>query len=349
MPARVRPLRTLLIVVGIVLATVLLGACQGSSNPQDTLSPQGPVARTQTTLFYTVFWIAVVIFFAVEGTLLYVMFRFRHRRGPEEILPKQVHGNTRMEIGWTIAPTLLLAIIAIPTVATIYNLRPSEKNNPLHVTVVGHQWWWEFKYDELGITTANEMHIPANRPVNITLQSKDVIHAFHVPSLAGQIDAVPGHDNLMWLQADNPGTYLGQCTQFCGESHAFMRFRVIADAPNDFDAWAANQKAGPVAPTGNTQAGAQLFATGSFTVNGTQYQCIACHTIQGVSQGQVGPNLTHFDSRTTFAGATLDNTPDEVARWLHNPQAIKPGAIMPNLHLTDQQIADLVAYLESLK
>lgn len=349
MPARVRPFRTLLIVACAVLVALLFSACLGSKNPQDTLAPRGPVAHDQKQLFYPIFWIAVVIFVAVEGLFLYALFRFRHRRGQEDILPKQVHGNTRMEIGWTIAPTLLLAIIAIPTVATIYNLRPKNVNNPLNVTVVGHQWWWEFKYDDLGITTANELHIPAGRRVNISLQSKDVIHAFHVPSLAGQIDAVPGHDNLMWLEAANPGTYLGQCTQFCGESHAFMRFRVIADSTDDFTAWVANQQAPPVAPTGDAQAGAQLFANGTFTVKGTQYQCVACHTIQGVSQGQVGPNLTHFASRTTLAGSTLENTPDQVMRWLRNPPGVKPGSIMPNLQLTQQQIDDLTAYLESLK
>jgi cytochrome c oxidase subunit 2 len=256
-----------------------------------------------------------------------------------------------MEIGWTIAPTLLLALLAIPTVATIYHLAPSRQigNDPLRITVVGHQWWWEFDYPDQKVVTANELHIPAGRSILLTIDSVDVIHAFYVPELAGQIDAIKGHHNQLWLQADQPGTYLGQCTQFCGASHAFMRFRVMADSQSDWDSWVTNQEQPPVAAPGNAAAGAQLFATGSFTVDKVIYQCVACHAINGVSQGAVGPNLTHFATRTSFAGGTLDNTPENVTKWLHDPRAIKPNAVMPNLHLTDEQIASLVAYLGTLK
>ncbi|MHB8578009.1 MAG: cytochrome c oxidase subunit II, partial [Dehalococcoidia bacterium] len=313
-------------------------ACWGT-NPQDTLSPRGPVAHDEKALFYPIFWIAVVVFFLVEGLLVYCLIRFRHKPGTD-VLPKQVHGNTRLEIGWTIAPTLLLAIISIPTVATIYNLAPKNTADSINVTVVGHQWWWEFQYPDLGVVTANELHIPTGRRINLTLHSIDVIHAFHVPELAGQLDVVPGHSNEMWIQSDKPGTFYGQCTQFCGASHAFMRFRVMADAQPDFDTWVAAQKAPPIAPTGAATKGSQLFANGA---------CIGCHTIQGVSQGKVGPNLTHFGSRTTLAGASLDNTPANVQKWIHNPQAVKPQAKMPNLHLSDQDVADLVKYLETLK
>jgi cytochrome c oxidase subunit 2 len=341
----------------LLLATLLAATACWGTNPQDTLAPRGPVASDQKALFYPAFWIAVVIFFLVEGLLVYAVIHFRHRRThPDDRLVKQVHGNTRIEIAWTLAPTLLLAILAIPTVATIYNLEPKRTSDSLQVNVVGHQWWWEFQYTDYPdnntpskfVTTANELHIPVGRRVNITLKSVDVIHAFFVPSLAGQLDAVPGHNNQMWIQADQTGTYLGQCTQFCGASHAFMRFRVIAD--DNFDGWIAAQKAPPVAPTGDTQAGAQLFAQMTFNNPGHKAgACYGCHTINGVSQGNVGPNLTHFASRTTFAGSTLDNTPENVAKWLRDPQAVKPDAIMPNLGLSDQQINDLVAYLESLK
>jgi cytochrome c oxidase subunit 2 len=341
MASRSRFNRRLVLSVSLVLLALGSAACIGSKNPQDTLSPRGPAAADAKALFYPAFWIAVVVFVLVEGLLVFFVLRYRHRPGQDR-LPKQVHGNTRAEIGWTIAPTLLLGILAIPTVATVYHLNPAnhKDNNPLNVTVIGHQWWWEFDYTDLGVITANELHIPANRSILLTMNSVDVIHAFYVPELAGQIDVVPGHNNKMFLQADTPGTYLGQCTQFCGASHAFMRFRVMADPPGDFDAWVTNQKAGPVAPTGDTQAGAQAFANGA---------CIGCHTIQGVSQGKVGPNLTHFGSRTTLAGGTLDNTAADVQKWIHDPQAVKPSAKMPNLHLSDQDIANLVAYLESLK
>ena len=285
-----------------------------------------------------------------KGTLIYFAIHYRHRPG-RDFLPRQVHGNTRVEIGWTIAPTLLLALLAIPTVATIYHLAPShqEDSNTLQVTVVGHQWWWEFDYPDQKVVTANELHIPAGRSVVLTLQSVDVIHAFYVPELAGQIDAIPGHHNQLWIEADQPGTYLGQCTQFCGASHAFMRFHVMADSPSDWNAWVANQQQPPATPSGNAAAGAQLYATGSFAVGKVTYQCIACHSITGVSQGNVGPNLTHFASRTTFAGSTLDNTDANIMTWLQNPGAVKPGVDMPNLHLTSDQISNLVAYLDTLK
>ncbi len=339
MIARKRHLRTL-VITAVSLATVLVcTACFGSSNPQDTLAPRGPVAGEEKGLFYPIFWIAVVVFFAVEGLLVIAVYRFRHRQGTDTI-PKQVHGNTRVEIAWTIAPTLLLALISIPTVASIYHLAPTKANNPLNVTVVGHQWWWEFQYPDLGVVTANELHIPTHRHVNLVLNSIDVIHAFYVPELAGQLDVVPGHNNQMYIEANNPGDYSGQCTQFCGTSHAFMRFRVIADQPGDFDSWVAAQKADPVAPSADTQAGATAFANGA---------CIGCHTIKGVSQGKVGPNLTHFASRTTFAGSSLPNEAENVQKWIHDPQSVKPDARMPNLHLSDDEIANLVKYLETLK
>ena len=341
MASRSRLFRRLIQCSALLLLAVGSAACIGDKNPQDTLSPRGPAAADAKALFYPAFWIAVVVFFLVEGALVYFVVRFRHRRGVDR-LPRQVHGNTRAEIAWTIAPTLLLGLLSIPTVATIYHLAPSRysDSNPINVSVIGHQWWWEFDYTDLGVTTANELHIPTGRAIVLTLGSVDVIHAFFVPQLAGQIDAVPGHQNQLFIQADKAGTYLGQCTQFCGASHAFMRFRVMADTPDDFTGWLNGQKQGPVAPTSSTQAGAQDFANGA---------CIGCHTIQTVSTGKVGPNLTHFGTRTTLAGATLDNTPDNVAKWIRDPQAVKPSAKMPNLHLSEQEITDLVAYLESLK
>jgi len=337
MPSRTRLLRRLVIVGTILTAALALTACVGSPNPEDTLSPHGTVARDQQQLLIVAFWIAGVIFFVVEGLLVYSVYRFR-RRGREPGLPRQIHGNTRIEIIWTIAPTLLLVFLTIPTVATIYRLEPKTTPDSLQVRVVGHQWWWEFQYTDKGVVTANELHIPLNTRVNLTLNSADVIHAFFVPELAGQLDVVPGHNNVMWIESDRPGTYLGQCTQFCGTSHAFMRMRVMVDP--DFDTWLANQKAPPAAPTAANVAGAKAFANG---------QCVNCHAVTGVSQGLVGPNLTHFGSRTTLAGATLDNTPENVAKWLRNPADVKPEAKMPNYHLSEQDINDLVTYLESLK
>jgi cytochrome c oxidase subunit 2 len=231
------------------------------------------------------------------------------------------------------------------------------------VLVKGHQWWWEFQYTDLGVTTANELHIPVNIQVNLQLESNDVIHSFWVPHLAGKTDVIPGRQNHLWLQADEPGTYQGQCAEFCGIEHALMRLQVVAESQSDFNTWVQGQRAIPslaATPTPGPGAagtpgaqgtpsadaslvaqGAQLFATGA---------CITCHTLRGTpAQATVGPDLTHFASRKTLAANTLTNTPANLAKWLHNPQAIKPGNDMPNLNLSDSDVDALVAYLESLK
>jgi cytochrome c oxidase subunit II len=360
MASRTRLIRRLLVIAGVLCVCIVTASCWGNSNPQDTLSPRGPVAHDQKALFYPIFWIAAVVFFGVEGLLLYTLYRFRHRAGTDT-LPRQTHGNTRLEIGWTIAPTLLLAIIAIPTVATLYNLEPKKTATSMEVNVVGHQWWWEFQYPDSGVVTANELHIPVGRRINLHLASVDVIHAFHVPELAGQLDVVPNHNNEMWLQADSANTYLGQCTQFCGASHAFMRFRVVAQNQSDFDAWVAAQKVGAAVPTDpKAKAGYDLFTNISqpFNVIAPKIprdpptaSCASCHMVNGdkTALGKVGPNLTHLQSRTTFAGASLEMTAENLAKWIRNPRDIKPDAIMPHMQLTDEQIDDLVAYLQTLK
>ncbi|MGH2350349.1 MAG: cytochrome c oxidase subunit II, partial [Chloroflexota bacterium] len=212
---------------------------------------------------------------------------------------------------------------------------------------IGHQWWWEFQYPELGVTTANELHIPVGVPINLELESADVIHSFWVPHLAGKTDAIPGRVNRLWFLADEPGTYNGQCAEFCGIEHALMRMLVIAESQSEFDAWVRNERsipafaATPTAQDSLVTRGAQLFANGV---------CITCHTIRGTAaQGKVGPELTHVGSRQTIAANTLPNTPEGLERWLRNPQAVKPGNLMPNLNLSDEDIDALVAYLQSLK
>lgn len=320
--------------------SVLLGAC-GQDLPQNSLDPAGPYAEKIHALFVPVFWIAAGIFFLVEGAMIFFLFRYRHRRGREEI-PRQIHGNPRLEIAWTIVPALILAGVAVPTVRTIYELAQQPPPNALEVRVIAHQFWWRFEYLELGIVTANELHIPTGRPVVLRLESADVIHSFWVPRLAGKQDNVPGRTNMLVLQADEPGTFRGQCAEFCGLSHALMRFRVIAQDPADFEQWVRGQRRPAAEPTGKlAREGANLFQT---------VGCAACHTIAGTAaQGKVGPHLTHLASRTTFAGATYDRTPENLARWLDNPDALKPGAKMPDLGLSEEQIRALVAYLETLR
>jgi cytochrome c oxidase subunit 2 len=343
---------------------VVLSACAGADRlgldsaggdlPQNSLDPGGPAAQKIDNLWWMVFWIATVIFVLVQGALIFAVLRFRRRKG-EDRQVKQVHGNTRFEIMWTIIPVVLLAAVAIPTLATLFDLRraPDPSENALQIEVTGHQWWWEFYYPDYGITTANEMHIPAGRTVYLTMTSADVIHSFWVPRLAGKRDLVPGRISNMKFQADEPGVFFGQCAEFCGLAHADMRQRVFAETEEDFAAWAAAQAQPAVIPTeGAAAAGWDTF----------QLVCASCHTIDGTSAvGRLAPDLTHFASRTTFGGATFANTRDHLAEWLADPSALKPmrpeyndleaGRIMgmPNLGLTPDEIDGLIALLETLK
>jgi cytochrome c oxidase subunit 2 len=255
----------------------------------------------------------------------------------------QIHGNTRLELAWTLAPALVLLVIAVPTIKTIFDLDRTPKDS-IRVTVIGHQFWWEYHYDDYGIVTANELYMPTGKPVAVTLRGdkSDVIHSFWVPPLAGKQDIIPGRVNHLHLQADDPGTYLGQCTEYCGLSHANMRNRAVAVPPSEFDAWVANQKLAAKEPATGTPAHDGFLL---FTAKG----CGGCHTIQGLSTGSVGPNLTHLQTRGTFAGSLFDNTPGNLRRWLKNPPEEKPGSKMPNLGLTDDEITKLVAYLETLQ
>ena len=321
-----------------IVATVLLTACAKNA-PQDTLKPEGPVARQIDNLISPVFIVAGLVFVLVQGLVLVAMFKFRDR--PDSAEPKQVHGNTRLEVGWTLIPAVILFAIAIPTIKTIFDLAETPDNH-INVTVTGHQFWWEYEYDDLGVVTANELRIPVGRPVELKLRGDDVIHSFWVPALAGKIDVVPGRTNHMWFQADKPGVYEGQCTEFCGLSHANMRLRAIAQTPADFDAWIASQKAPVTAPGDGSPA-----AAGWLVYN--QKGCGGCHTVEGLSAGKVGPNLTHFSSRNTFAGSIFDRTPANLRKWLDDPPGVKPGSKMPNLGLSSQEITDLIAYLDTLR
>lgn len=355
----------ILLLLGVLGAILLFSACAGpdrlglesvvdSDVPQNALDPAGPEARTIDNLWWLVFWIATAIFVVVEGALLFAVVRFRRRKGDERSV-KQIHGNTRLEIVWTIVPAVLLAAISVPTVATLFDLRrePAPAENALQIEVTGHQWWWEFTYPDYGFTTANEMHIPAGRPVYLTMTSSDVIHSFWVPRLSGKRDVVPGRITNLTLEADEPGLYLGQCAEFCGLAHADMRHRVLAESESEFEAWARAQAKPATLPDG----GAALAGWETF-----QITCSSCHAVDGTSAGaDFAPNLTHFASRTTFAGATLEMSKQHLTEWLANPSDLKPmrpdlndleaGRVlgMPNLDLTDVEIDNLIAFLETLE
>ncbi|MDP8927585.1 MAG: cytochrome c oxidase subunit II [Actinomycetota bacterium] len=327
--------------------------------PQNFLEPVGRFAVELDSLWNLV--LALVIFVLVEGLLLFSIFRYRERRGEDRRLPKQIHGNPRLEALWTIIPALLLAFVAVPTVRTLF-LLADEPPDALRVQVIGHQWWWEFAYpDYPQLKTANILHIPTDRTVFLEMTSADVIHSFWVPKLSGKQDTVPGRISILKLETHEPGTYFGQCAEYCGLSHANMRVRVIATPPDEFDTW-ARQQATPQAigdETGLAARGAQLFAG---------QQCTACHMIRGYpgAGGTVGPDLTYFSDRGWFAGAIFENSDENVRRWLADPPAMKPMqppappgqqlaegqtavAGMPDLGLTPDEIEALLAFLRTLR
>jgi cytochrome c oxidase subunit 2 len=334
---RAAPIRRALWPLGAILAGILLTGCE---SPQTTLSPTTQFADEIQFLLKLTFWSGVGVFVIVEAVLVWVIFRYRARRAAAG-LPPQIHGNTPVEIVWTIIPAVLLAIVAAYTTPIIFSTQAPPPKDALPVKVIGHQWWWEFQYPTLGVTTANEVHMPVNQTVTFDLESADVMHSFWLPRLGGKRDVIPNHVNNLWWTPTEIGTTPGQCAQFCGTSHANMRMIAVVQSKEDFDKWVADQKAPPAQPAGGDAAeGKTIFSRSA---------CIGCHTIEGVSQGKIGPDLTHVASRTIIASGILKNTPEDMARWLQDPPAEKPGSLMPNLHLSDTDVKALVAYLESLK
>lgn len=308
-----------------------------SSESPSSLYPASGNAASISNLFYFIFWIAVAVFVIVEALLLYSVIRFR--RKSEDEMPQQIHGNTKLEIAWTLAPAIVLAIVFVLTWQTLNDLANVPKNS-LPVRVIAHQWWWEIEYPSLGVFTANEIHLPAMQSASFTVESKDVIHSFWVPELGGKIDVVPGKKNVTWLDPKQTGTFHGQCAEFCGAEHALMRFNVVVESQEQFNSWAAAQKE-KAAPSDTLTQGMAAF---------TQLGCMACHTIEGTTaQGKVGPNLTHLASRTSIAAGSLDMNSVNLRAWITNPQAIKPGVSMPTLPMTPDQVTALMAMLQSLK
>lgn len=333
-------LRMIQCLVGLLLLATALPAA--AALPQSTFDPAGPVARMQLDLFNVTLWITVFIFIVVASGLGYAMIRFRGRPGDAQ--PKQIHGNSKLEVLWTVIPVILLLFIAVPTVNMSFQLAaaPSEDES-INVRVIGYQWWWAFEYPDLGIVTANELRIPEDTPVDLTLESEDVIHSFWIPRLAGKVDVVPNRVNTMWLQADEPGVYYGQCAEYCGTSHANMRMRVQVVSQAEFDAWVQQRQAAAAFSTADNLVtrGHDVFVNSA---------CAACHTVDGTeAAGKVGPDLSDVGSRTTIAAGLVDNTPENMAAWLRDPQSVKPGALMPNLQLNDEDVSALVAFLDSLK
>ncbi len=345
---------------------LLLSAC--SDAPQSALDPKGPFAQKPDDLYRIVVWIAGAVFVFVQGLIIYVAIRFREKPG-DDTMPVQVHGNTFLEVAWTALPALILAAIAVPTISMIFEMRETE-SEAYEIEVIGHRWWFEYRYEGGSFSTANELVIPVGEQVRLAMRSEEsgavdnaVIHSFWIPALAGKRDVVPGRVSYLNMQADEPGRFLGQCAEYCGLSHANMRARAIALPRAEFDAWLDAQMAAAAEPTDQLAIqGRELFLNNS---------CAACHGITGTTaQGITGPNLTHLMSRQEFAGAIHDlylrdadgnftDTPnvDLLRDWVQCAPDLK--AMRPDFRATgmpcfdDSLSADeveaIVAYLITLK
>lgn len=408
-----RPRRLPTAALTAVLA-VLVAAC-APAHPNSIFHNHTDFNRDVGHLFDILISLGSFVFLFVETILVITLIKFRKRDG--QPAPTQTHGNTRLEILWTAIPAIILAVIAVPTVRTIFKTEAPAAGDALQVTVTGHQWWWEFQYPQYGITTANELYLPIGRTVNFTLKTADVIHSFWVPELGGKRDLISNHTNYLWFTPDSVGddVFNGFCAEFCGTSHANMRFKVFTVKPAEFAAWAKHEAEPAVAldttstpaakgPAPSMQTAQAGPATASFVsfpradipkyavpqtplptgltfdqslvgdpvrgeklISAPTSMCLACHTIKGnpMMQAILGPNLTHVASRSTIAGGLYPNDKEHLEYWIKNARVMKPGVIMNTLgagqidpmtgkptavgKLTDQQIADIVAYLQTLK
>jgi cytochrome c oxidase subunit 2 len=344
----------LLAALAALVTAVSLGG-DGRTQNLSIFDPVSPAAESIRRLSVLVLAITGFIFVVVEGILIYTLVRFRHQETDGRSEPPQVYGSKPIEIAWTAAPTLVVFVLVLVTARTLWEVNvpppaPQPGDNTLFVTVVGRQWWWEYIYDHydgrpLGFATANELHVPASaggvtRPVQLTLKSADVCHSFWVPRLAGKTDLIPGRVNAMWFETDRPGLYLGQCAEYCGTQHAGMLLRVVVDEPSDFEQWLENEQKPAVDDP--------AVASGRTALLGQS--CVNCHRVRGTSaRGSYAPDLTHLMARRTLASGLVPNTPDELRRWVINPQQVKPGCLMPAFGLDQRTVDDIVRYLGTLR
>lgn len=305
-------------------------------------NPSSSLAHPIAHLFLVVGIIMAVILMLVTILVLYACIRYRSKKNQPE--PPQNYGQRKLEIAWTIAPLLVLIFIFVVTMHAMEQSDPiSGTDQQPDLVITAHQWWWEARYTQSNVIVANEIHIPIGQRLLVRLESVDVIHDWWVAPLGPKMDAVPGHPNAFWLEADSAGHYVGTCAEYCGAEHAGMRILVVAQSEAEFEQWAAHQRETPVTASLSSDAGqgALLFQ---------QLTCSSCHTISGVSEsGHIGPDLTHVASRETLAAGVITNTPENLARWLSNPQVMKPESHMPNFELSSPQVRELAAYLETLK
>ena len=330
---------------------LLLAAC-GEDHlrkyPQTTFHPTTEYARITDGLFMLTLYLGAAVGIAVLGILVDFLWKFRHHPGAPE--PKQIHGNTRLEVAWTLIPAIILAVIAIPTVKAIFETQPDPTTLPrdtVTIEVIGKQWWWEFRYPQPNgdtVVTANEIHVPVGRTVHLLLKSDNVLHSFWVPQMGGKRDLIPNRVNHLVFKPEEAGVYFGQCAEFCGTSHSLMRMRMVAHSGDGYAQWLAGEGHPAVEPAAGdsaVQLGKQLVTTGA---------CAGCHYIEGTPMAaHIGPALTHFGRRRTLAAGIRANTAENLSAWLKDPPAMKPGSKMPNLGLKDEEIRYIFAYLQTLQ
>ena len=312
----------------------------------DIFNPMASPAMAEKNIAMLTIAITGAIFVVVGGLILFTIFRFRRRPNEDNWHqePAQVYGSNQIEAAWTIIPLLIVFVligVSARVIAAVQNASPPKST--LHVTVIGHQWWWEVYYPDYGIRTANEVRIPANvdgqTATYLTLQSADVIHSFWVPQLSGKTDLIPNRNNYMWIDPREPGVYVGNCAEYCGTQHAKMLLRVIAQTPADFKKWATDQQK-PQEENAQMSGAKTRFESLS---------CINCHAIRGTSAvGKFGPDLTHLMTRQTLAAGVLVNDKRNLRDWVNDPQEPKPGCFMPSMKLTNEELDQVVTYLQSL-
>jgi len=336
----------------VLLAGVLLGAklCVASTPADHSVlsifDAHSTPAESIRHLSHFVLTVTGLIFLVVASLLSYAVVKFRSRRAEADREPAQVYGSTQIELAWTVIPILIVSVLFAATARVIHAIQDAPKPpTAVEVTVIGHQFWWEFRYPGLGIVTANELHIPVSDPAHPTptflkLLSSDTDHSFWIPQLAGKTDLIPNHPNETWLDPHDTGLFFGQCAQYCGTQHAKMLLRVYVDSPEDFNAWVQGQQQ-PANQDDKEAAGRRVFEATA---------CVNCHAVGGTNgTGRFGPDLTHLMSRRTLAAGAAENTSENLRSWIQNPDAIKPGSLMPAMQLSDTDLDAVVAYMETLR
>jgi cytochrome c oxidase subunit 2 len=324
-------------------AGLLLVGYTGCQAPPDSFAPVSAQGHSIADLFGVAMLLSLLVLVLVVGLLAYILLRYRER--PEDGAPSQTEGNRNLEIAWTVAPTLLLVVLFVLTVRTMNAVDDppaATPASPLRIRVIGRQWWWEYRYPDLGVITANELHVPVGKPTRLEIEAADVVHSFWVPRFGWKVDAIPGKTNTMSVTLGDAGVYDGTCAEFCGTQHAWMRIRAIADPPDRFDEWIRQQRRPAAQPQEATvRAGEEVFL---------RHTCESCHAIDGTSaKGRVGPDLTHLGSRSTLGAGVVSNTPENLRDWVRDAKATKPGVLMPSFNLSNAELQSLVSYLEGLK